>query len=57
LITGGSSGIGLEQAATMYLAERAKRDRDAKDFAILNKHSGRLNREAEVALGYQDLPW
>ncbi|MBM3767157.1 MAG: hypothetical protein FJW32_17345 [Acidobacteria bacterium] len=44
----------LEQAARHYLQFAAKRERDAKDAAILNRHAGRLNREAEDVLDYQD---
>ena len=53
--TGNRSAF-LEQAATLYLAQSAKCDRDAKDVAILNKHADRLNREAADVLEYQDLP-
>ncbi|HEX4227095.1 MAG TPA: ribbon-helix-helix domain-containing protein [Bryobacteraceae bacterium] len=45
----------LEQAARLYLAQTAKRDRDAKDAAILNRDAERLNREATDVLEYQDL--
>jgi len=46
----------LEQAARLYLAQSAKRERDAKDLAILEKNAERLNREAADVLEYQNLP-
>ncbi|HEY3742555.1 MAG TPA: hypothetical protein VGL53_22050 [Bryobacteraceae bacterium] len=46
----------LERAAQMYLAESAKRERDARDLAIINRNAERLNREAEDVLDYQTLP-
>ncbi len=45
----------LEQAANLYLAQTAKRDRNAKDAAILEKNAERLNREATDVLEYQNL--
>ena len=45
----------LEQAANLYLAQNAKRDRNAKDAAILEKNAERLNREAADVLEYQNL--
>jgi metal-responsive CopG/Arc/MetJ family transcriptional regulator len=44
----------LEEAAQLYLAQRAKHDRDAKDSAIFAKAADRLNREAADVLEYQD---
>jgi metal-responsive CopG/Arc/MetJ family transcriptional regulator len=46
----------LEEAARSYLERAAKRDRDARDAAIINKNATRLNREAADVLGYQGLP-
>jgi metal-responsive CopG/Arc/MetJ family transcriptional regulator len=46
----------LEQAANFYLTQNAKRDRNAKDAAILEKNAERLNREAADVLEYQNLP-
>jgi len=46
----------LENAARFYLAQTAKKVRESKDSAILEKHSERLNREAEDVLDYQALP-
>jgi metal-responsive CopG/Arc/MetJ family transcriptional regulator len=40
----------LEQAANFYLAQNAKRDRDAKDSAVLERNAERLNREAADVL-------
>lgn len=44
----------LEQAARHYLQLGGKRDRDAKDAAILAQNSERLNREAADVLEYHD---
>ncbi len=46
----------LEQAAQHYLAMLEKSRRDAHDAALLEANIGRLNREAEDVLQYQDLP-
>jgi metal-responsive CopG/Arc/MetJ family transcriptional regulator len=43
----------FEQAARQYLAQNAKRGRDAKDAAILERNAERLNREAAEVLQYQ----
>ena len=44
----------LEKAALLYLEKTARRERDAKDAAILNRNAARLNREAADVLEYQD---
>ncbi len=47
----------LEEAATLYLAQQAQRERDAKDLAIYAAHSERLNREAaddSAGFGFSD---
>jgi metal-responsive CopG/Arc/MetJ family transcriptional regulator len=46
----------LEEAALAYLAQNAKKSREAKDAAIIDKHANRLNREAADVLEYQTLP-
>jgi metal-responsive CopG/Arc/MetJ family transcriptional regulator len=46
----------LEKAARLYLELAAKRDRNAKDAAILSKNAEWLNREAADVLGYPCLP-
>ena len=46
----------LEEAAKMYLSQITKKERDRRDAEIINRHSDRLNREAEDILGYQQLP-
>jgi len=43
----------FERAARQYLAQNAKRGRDAKDAAILERNAERLNREAAEVLQYQ----
>lgn len=43
----------LERAAEAFLKDLARRERDARDLAILNKNAERLNREAADALDYQ----
>jgi metal-responsive CopG/Arc/MetJ family transcriptional regulator len=43
----------IEQAVRYYLLDNAKRERDNKDFEILNENSEQLNLEAEDVLSYQ----
>ena len=45
----------LERAARQYLAQVERRQRDARDAAILDARAARLNREALDVLEYQDL--
>ena len=45
----------LERAARSYLTTIQKKRRDARDAAILEAHSTRLNEEALDVLGYQEL--
>ena len=40
----------------MYPDRTARRARDARDAAILNRNADALNREAADVLEYQDLP-
>lgn len=46
----------IEEAVRAYISELAATQRDARDRAILDRLSARLNREAEDVLEYQDLP-
>ena len=46
----------LEQAAKLLLAQSARRERDARDTAIIAKNAKRLNREAADVLEYQVVP-
>ena len=46
----------LERAARQYLTQAAKTTRDARDAAIIERHSKRLNEEAMDVLEYQGLP-
>ena len=43
----------IERALRDYLGRRTKALRNDRDLEILNKHSKRLNREAEDVLTYQ----
>lgn len=43
----------VEQAIRDFLAAEAKRQRDARDFEILNQRADALNKEAEDVLSYQ----
>lgn len=46
----------IEQAVVEFVASHRRRQRDAKDLAILNRSAERLNRETEDVLGYQVEP-
>ena len=46
----------LERAALAYLAALERRARDRRDIQIIDRHAGRLNREAVDALDYQQTP-
>lgn len=43
----------LERAAEAFLTDLARKERDLKDIAIIEKHAERLNREAADVLDYQ----
>ncbi len=43
----------IERAVREFLASQARRQRDARDREILDKHAQRLSREAEDVLSYQ----
>jgi hypothetical protein len=51
----GNRSAFLEEAANFYLAQSAKRIREAKDAVILEKNIERLNREATDVLEYQSV--
>lgn len=46
----------LEKAATAYLVRLERAARDRRDREILDRNAGRLNRESDDVLGYQELP-
>ena len=50
---GGNRSAVLEQALREYLANRARRRREAADLEILNARADELNEEARDVLGYQ----
>ena len=52
----GSRSAAIELAVREFLERRLQRSRDARDIATINKHAGRLNREAEDVLTYQAKP-
>ena len=54
---GGKRSVFLEQAARLYLGQIAKRRREARDAAILEKNVDRLNAEALDVLKYQNAAW
>jgi metal-responsive CopG/Arc/MetJ family transcriptional regulator len=43
----------LERAATAYLDHLERIERDRRDVEIINRHAGRLNKEAQDTLEYQ----
>jgi metal-responsive CopG/Arc/MetJ family transcriptional regulator len=43
----------IESAVRQQIRQMQKKDRDARDIAIINKNAKRLNAEAEDVLGYQ----
>ena len=45
----------LERAAVAYLRDLARKERDRRDIAIIEKNAERLNREAADVLDYQKL--
>jgi metal-responsive CopG/Arc/MetJ family transcriptional regulator len=46
----------IERALWVYVSELARRERDARDLEILNRHADRLNQEAADVLTYQVIP-
>ncbi len=52
----GNRSAFMEKAAQAFLTQHAKRAREAKDAAILDRCAERLNREASDVLEYQNLP-
>ena len=49
----GNRSAFVEQAVRAFLADGARRARDASDLAILNRRADALNAEARDVLGYQ----
>ncbi len=43
----------IETAVRAYIAERIRRERNARDLEIINHHAERLNEEALDVLAYQ----
>jgi metal-responsive CopG/Arc/MetJ family transcriptional regulator len=43
----------IESVLTEHLRARARAERDARDFEIINRNAERLNRDAEDGLEYQ----
>ena len=43
----------IETAVRAFIAQKLRDAQDAKDLDIINRHSGRLNEEAEEVLAYQ----
>jgi metal-responsive CopG/Arc/MetJ family transcriptional regulator len=43
----------IERLLREGLAARARQAADARDLALINRHAGKLNAEAEDVLGYQ----
>ena len=43
----------IEDVLRQYLRERVKKERGARDLAILNKFAAEMNAEAEDVLRYQ----
>ena len=52
----GSRSAAIELAVREFLERRTRQSRDARDLAIINRHAGRLNREAVDVLTYQTSP-
>jgi metal-responsive CopG/Arc/MetJ family transcriptional regulator len=46
----------IEVALRAFFAQLQRRDRDARDVAILNEHADRLNADAEDVLAFQVIP-
>ncbi len=46
----------LERAALAWLAHLERLERDRRDIEIINRNAGRLNREAQDTLEYQQVP-
>ncbi len=43
----------IETAVRAYIAQRIRRERNARDLEIINQHADRLNEEALDVLAYQ----
>jgi metal-responsive CopG/Arc/MetJ family transcriptional regulator len=53
---GGSRSAVIERVLRGFLKRRQRAASDARDLALLNRHSARLNAEAADVLGYQSWP-
>jgi metal-responsive CopG/Arc/MetJ family transcriptional regulator len=53
---GGSRSAVIERVLRGFLKRRQRATSDARDLALLNRHSERLNAEAADVLGYQSWP-
>jgi metal-responsive CopG/Arc/MetJ family transcriptional regulator len=52
----GSRSAVIERILRGFLRRRQRALREARDLAILNRHSERLNSEVSDVLGYQSWP-
>jgi metal-responsive CopG/Arc/MetJ family transcriptional regulator len=43
----------VERALWTYISQMARKEQNAKDLAIINRHAHRLNQEASDVLAYQ----
>lgn len=53
---GGSRSAVIERILRQFVKRRQRAATEARDLAILNRHSSRLNAEAADVLGYQAWP-
>ena len=53
---GGSRSAVIERILRQFVRQRQRAAGEARDLAILNRHSERLNAEAADVLGYQAWP-
>lgn len=43
----------IERALRTYISQMARKEQNAKDLTIINRHAHRLNQEASDVLAYQ----
>jgi metal-responsive CopG/Arc/MetJ family transcriptional regulator len=53
---GGSRSAVIERILRQFVRRRQRAATEARDLAILNRHSGRLNAEAADVIEYQAWP-
>jgi metal-responsive CopG/Arc/MetJ family transcriptional regulator len=53
ILEGESRSEAIERLLRESFAQQARRARDSKDLALINKHADQLNEEAEDVLKYQ----